>query len=141
MGSSPTRTTLWHGSPMAGDAGLRNQTVSVRVRPVLLMETGLSTEVVFVRAIDGDTIELEIKRRFKVRLRDIDCPERNTDEGQEAKAEVEDLLSNAEKIIVFLPSNDPIQLMDMNSFNRLVGDLFADETNVADHLKKKGFIK
>lgn len=113
------------------------------------MEPGIITEVDFVRAIDGDTIEVEITRRFSIRLRNIDCPERNTPEGQEAKAEVQKLLEESDRILAFIPSNDPVKLMDINSFNRIIGDLVAyevgflpeTEVNVAKHLKSKGFVK
>ena len=73
------------------------------------MEPGIITEVDFVRAIDGDTIEVEITRRFSMRLRNIDCPERNTPEGQEAKAEVF-TASMIERLDMFLDDAGAVKL-------------------------------
>lgn len=105
------------------------------------MEPGLATEVKFVRAVDADTIEVEISRRFHVRLRDIDCPELKTDEGRKAYEEANWLLSTARKIIAFIPTNDSLKLMDINSFGRLVGDIYIDGVNLAHKLKELGYTK
>lgn len=100
-------------------------------------EPGLSTKVEYVRAVDGDTIEFEIRRTFKIRLRDIDVYELDTDEGVEALEYVDEKLNSAEEIIVFIPSNDPVKFLDINSFERLVGDVYVDGRNLRGLLRVK----
>ena len=104
-------------------------------------EPGYSTIVNYVRAIDGDTIEFEIRRTFNIRLRDIDVYEKNTELGKEATCFVDNLLSNAKRILIFVPSNDPIRLMDFNSFERIVGDIIVDNKHLGEILKENGYEK
>lgn len=105
------------------------------------LEPGLTLPVDYVRAVDGDTIEFEIRRTFKLRLRDIDVYEKDTIKGQSAKEFVNDILGIANDVIVFIPTNDPIKLMDMNSFERLVGEVYVKEKSLSDILREKGFEK
>lgn len=105
------------------------------------MENGLTTEVEYLRTIDGDTIEFEIRRIFKVRLRDFDAVELKSLLGEEARDFVDCLLSNAEKIQIFVPSNDPHKLMDIQSFERLVADVYIDGKSLADKVKAAGYEK
>jgi endonuclease YncB( thermonuclease family) len=105
------------------------------------MKPGLTTKVDYVRTVDGDTIEVEIRRSFHVRLKDIDVYERYTDMGKEATAYVHSILSDAGEILLFIPSNDPEKLMDINSFSRLVGEIYVDGKNLNDLLEEKGFEK
>lgn len=105
------------------------------------MEPGLILPVNYVRAVDGDTIEFEIRRTFKLRLRDIDVYEKDTEPGQNAKEFVGDILSVTDDIIVFIPTNDPVKLMDINSFERIVGDVYIKDKKLSDILRTKGFEK
>jgi len=104
-------------------------------------EPGWTTEVDYIRPVDADTIEVEIRRRFNVRLKDIDAPERWTLLGKEAIEFVDQELCNAERIIVRIPTNNPIKLMDMNSFERVVGEIFVDNDNLSELLKAHGYEK
>lgn len=100
-------------------------------------EPGLSTEVNYVRTVDGDTIEFEIVRTFKIRLRGINVYEGDTEKGEEATEYVDGKLCDAEDIIVFIPSNDPVKFLDINSFERIVGDVYVDGRNLAGLLRVK----
>lgn len=105
------------------------------------LEPGLLIPVNYSRTIDGDTIEVEIRRKFNVRLRDIDCPEKDTKEGIEASEYVETLMGFADNILVFIPTNCPDKLMDFNSFERVVGDIYIKDNNLSTMLKAKGYEK
>lgn len=99
-----------------------------------------------IRVIDGDTIEFEIKRTIKVRLRGIDCDEINTERGKLAKAFVEKkLLSNQypeDEIIIYIPTDiHGNQLIDFMSFERVVGDVWVNGENLKQLLKTKGLEK
>lgn len=105
------------------------------------MEPGYCTKVDVVRVIDGDTIEFEIRRRFHLRLRDIDVPESKTEHGKKATEFVQKRLFDAEDIKIFIPTGDPLKLMDINSFERLVGDVEVDGKNLAELLRKNEYNK
>jgi len=94
------------------------------------------------RRDDGDTVSVTMISNFlwRVRLRDIDCPERNTQEGIAAKHFTESVLEEAaselsaeflvpHKIRSMVWRCEPINLLDWPSFNRVVGDIWVGESN------------
>ena len=105
------------------------------------LECGLTTEVDFIRAIDGDTVQVKIERTFNIRLRDIDVIELKEQGGKEARDFVKKQMEEASTIKIFIPSNDPHKLMDMQSFERLVADVYLDGRNLADILRTAGYEK
>ena len=111
---------------------------------------GLTTEATCVKIIDGDTISVEVCRRFSVRLLDPDnyknkkfgCAELSTDEGKMAKAELEKKIKPGDKVTLFVPSNSPNDLMDINSFNRILAEIWAEDgNNLSTYMKEKGYAK
>lgn len=105
------------------------------------LEPGLTIPVDYLRTVDGDTVEVEIRRKFKIRLRDINVAERKTEEGQEALTFVTCTLGVADDLIVFIPTNNPDKLMDITSFERIVGDLYVDGELLQTLLREKGYGK
>jgi len=105
------------------------------------LEPGLTTVVDYIRAVDGDTIEFKIERTFKVRVRGIDAIELREQGGQEAKAFVNNIMHLAKEIKIFIPSNDKLKLMDIQSFERIVADVYVDGHNLADTLRTAGYEK
>lgn len=103
------------------------------------LEPGLTIPVEYVRAVDGDTIEVEIRRKFKMRLRDINVAEKDTDEGVEATEYVDGVLCDGDTILVFIPTNSPDKLMDITSFERIVGDIYVDNQKLQDLLEAEGY--
>ena len=103
------------------------------------LEPGLMIPVDYVRAVDGDTIEVEIRRTFHVRLRDIDVAEHNTEKGIEATEFVDTVMNFCDDILVFIPTNDPVKLMDITSFERIVGDIYLSGELLQDLLRKRGY--
>jgi hypothetical protein len=80
------------------------------------LEPGWLTEATYVRTIDGDTQEFEIKRTFHVRVRNFNSPENSTVAGQLDEKKADQILSSADQILIFIPSNDATKLVDINSF-------------------------
>lgn len=101
-----------------------------------MQEPGLTILVDVVSVHDGDTIKVRVSREFDIRVRGIDTPELKTVEGKEVQKIVENLITTADKIIVFIPSNDPLKLMDFNSFGRVVGDVYLDGKSLADIVRE-----
>lgn len=109
---------------------------------------GITTEARIVEVIDGDTVEVEVCRRFKVRLSHpskyktyiFDTPEKGTLLGDAAKKYVRDLVEkHGGSVKVFIPSNGPLELMDMNSFNRLIGEIWLDDKRLTQILIDEGY--
>lgn len=100
------------------------------------------------RVIDGDTIEVEITRKIKVRLLDNDnynnkkfgCAEINTDEGVAAQAYLVGLVGG-KTVRIFIPTKSNETLLDFHTFDRILGDIFLDELNVSQALKEAGHAK
>lgn len=106
-----------------------------------ILEPGWTTTAQYVRAIDGDTIQFKIERTFNVRLRDIDVIEKNEEGGLAATEFVDNLMSDAKEILVFIPTNDPTKLIDIVSFERVVGDVYVDNTHLNELLRSSGYEK
>lgn len=100
---------------------------------------GLVTEANFVRVVDGDTIEVEIRRRFKVRVKDFLAEESNKQAGADAKDFAEKTFKKDEKLTIWIPSNNPLKLVDFTSFDRIVGSIwFENGENYADFMTFMG---
>ena len=124
-------------------------------------ENGLTTTAYIVSITDGDTVMVEVRRRFPVRIThpnpdglDFNSPEKNTPEGQRAieflAAQLgKSLLTYREvlkeqfnkEITLFIPTNDPLKLTDINSFNRLVGEIWLDKRRLSDIMIEAGHAK
>ena len=104
-------------------------------------EPGLGLYVDFVRAIDGDTIEVEVRRRVHIRLEGIDVVEKKEPGGEKATEYVADICGVAGQLFLFVPSHDILKLMDFTSFERVRGDIWVNGKLLADLLRKKGFEK
>lgn len=103
-------------------------------------EPGFCTLAKVISVTDGDTIKVELRRTFNVRLKGIDVFELDGEMGKAAKTFVKNLIEGKE-VTLFVPSNNSLSLMDVNSFNRIVGEIWVDNSNLRDILQKEGFEK
>jgi micrococcal nuclease len=77
-----------------------------------------------VRVVDGDTIDVDLdlgfslRARHRLRLLDVDTPERGQPGFSDASAFVQQRLSNAREIIVWTVKRDP--------FGRWLANVWAD---------------
>lgn len=101
---------------------------------------GYCTEATVTRIIDGDTIEIEVKRKVKIRLLGIDVHEKNTENGKEAILFLEHNVKG-EKVLLFIPANKADILMDISSFERILGEIWVDNKNLSSILREEGFEK
>jgi endonuclease YncB( thermonuclease family) len=104
-------------------------------------EPGLTLEVKYVKNHDGDTITFEVSRSFDVRLLGIDTDELDEERGPMIQKFVQDELSNAKTITVFIPAHDSTKFMDFNSFGRVLGDVYYDGKSLREELDKRGYFK
>ena len=108
-------------------------------------KNGLTTTARIVKWRDADTPIVEIKRQFAVRLTDVEklpkyfnAPEKGTPEGENAIAFIEDYVDN-EEITLFIPSNNPLNLTDIASFDRIVGEIWVGDKKLTDVLMEAGY--
>lgn len=109
---------------------------------------GITTQVEIIDVTDGDTVEVEIRRRFKVRLTHpsdkktyiFDTPENSTAFGRRVTSWVKNKFARFNgKVRLFIPSGQPIDLMDTSSFRRILGEIWLDNERLSDILIEKGF--
>lgn len=94
--------------------------------------------VLFVRAIDGDTLQVQCPRlsgppfhgRVPIRIRGIDAPERATSEGETAKAFLDALLRRARRVRL-------VQI-GREKYGRVLADVWADGRWVAQEMVSRG---
>lgn len=92
----------------------------------------------FVRAVDGDTVGLDLDLGFyqwrlgrTYRLARIDAPELRTEGGPAARDALMQMLSGAQSLLAATSKAD--------SFDRWIVELYADGQNVSDALVAGGY--
>lgn len=101
----------------------------------------VTLNVRYIRSIDIDTYEVEVTRRFSVRLNGVDGFEKNTDIGKSGIALVHNLLSSGNLVTISIPTNDTTKLMDFHSFDRVVADVWVDGIFMKDKVTELGLRK
>jgi endonuclease YncB( thermonuclease family) len=104
--------------------------------------TGWTTHAEVVRVLDGDTIEVEIKRKITVRIRDCWChettrrqgtSEENKQKGLAAKqcmgallagCGVDDAIAGS-PVVCHFPTTAEQAFAEMMTFGRVVGDVYG----------------
>lgn len=111
----------------AGPPAVRDNPNSCEVRPPL----GHTVACRVAAVIDGDTIEVEVVRRVRVRLLSCWAPETRTlderekEQGLEAKAALSALALGRDATL-FVPTADAPRLGDVWSFDRVLGHVWLD---------------
>jgi len=104
---------------------------------------GLHLSCKFLRARDGDTIEVQIFSglTWAIRLIGINCPERYTDEGKAATAFVVEILEEAAgELSVWIPAPKHAENLLKNlTFDRVLGHVFVgSDSCLADMIVHAG---
>ena len=108
---------------------------------------GFCSPVKVTRVIDADTIEVELTRRFNVRLvhenyegKYFNAPEKNTTEGIDAANFVDEVIEeHDDNAVLFIPTGEDQKLMDFNSFSRILGEIWVDGERLTDLLIEYGY--
>ena len=105
---------------------------------------GITTKGCVVNVVDGDTLDVEITRTIRVRLKDCWCPETRTRDLEEkkkglaAKAHLKSLLSDDKDVVLFIPADSDGDIKDVFTLNRVLGYIFIDEDNVSSRMVADG---
>ena len=92
-------------------------------------EPGWTTKAYVSRVIDGDTIEVEVTRKFRVRLKDCWAPELHGDhvtEGAPARHALAPMIPPGSRVFVHVPTDqsDVPEFAKALTFGRLVGTVY-----------------
>lgn len=115
----------------------------------MVPKNGLVTDVQISKWRDADTPVVAVVREFPVRLLDTEhekcfnAPEKNTPEGKRALAFIKEYCKDRQ-LRLYIPTNNPINLTDINSFDRIVGELWVSQLDgswrkVTDILYENGY--
>jgi len=114
---------------------------------------GLTTKVVVTNVVDGDTIDVQIIKTVRVRLKDCWCPETRTrdleekEKGLAAKAHIKTLLGEQElyfgeskykQAILHIPADEDDDIKDILTLNRILGYIFVDGQDVSSKMVADG---
>ncbi len=100
---------------------------------ILLCSASLASQpYTVVNVFDGDTVELSNgNEKFKLRLTNIDAPERNQPYGKKARSALKKLCKG-NKITV------TAQLTGIDKYNRNLGHLYCNEIDASLYMVEKG---
>ena len=105
---------------------------------------GFTTKAKVTRVIDGDTVDVEITRKVRVRLKDCWAPEkrsRDIVEKQKGMASLSHLATilDDKKIVLFIPADDKDEIKDIFTFGRVVGHIFLNGEDMSEHMIEAGY--
>ena len=104
---------------------------------------GFTTKATVVRVIDGDTVDVIIERRMRIRLEDCWAPETRTRDreekvrGLEAKRFAKDKLLGQD-VVVHIPADPEGEMKDVFTFGRAIGRVFLDGEDFSAIMVREG---
>lgn len=122
--SKPIRPQLRHAQPRNVDAPCP--------------PPGITTPGVLVRIIDGDTVEVEIRRTLRVRMLDCWAPESRTKDLQEkelglaAKAHLAEICPPGSPVTLFIPTSAGGHIESVFTMGRVLGAIWAADGDPRD---------
>lgn len=90
---------------------------------------GITSRATVDRVIDGDTVDVVIQLKVRVRLLDCWAPETRGEskpQGDRSKAAMERLLPVGSDVVLYVPTDDSSSLADLLTFGRVLGYLWQD---------------
>ena len=111
---------------------------AAQLPPATRPPTGWSTQAHVVRVLDGDTIEVEVTRRVKVRLLDCWAPESHEAAGPASTANLKKLLGDGEVTLLVPMEGDDVS--SLWTFGRVLGYVWstADADKSVSQLQVEG---
>ena len=105
---------------------------------------GIPTKGTVVNVVDGDTLDVEITRTIRVRLKDCWCPETRTRDLEEkkkglaAKDHLMNLLQDNKDTVLFIPADSEGDIKDVFTLNRVLGYIFINSEDVSSRMVADG---
>lgn len=116
------------------------------VAPVSIAEApdlGWTTKARVINVVDGDTVDVEIRRVVRVRLLDCWAPESRTTDlaekarGLAAKRYLKNLI-DGEDVVLHIPTDGSDNVASILTLNRVLGKLFIDGSDVSEVVVNAG---
>ena len=114
---------------------------------------GLTTKVLVPNIVDGATVDVQIVKNIRVRLKDCWCPETRTrdleekEKGLAAKDHMESLLAQQElyfgdvrykEVVLHIPADEEGDIKDILTMNRVLGYIFVNGEDVSARMVADG---
>jgi len=104
---------------------------------------GFTTKAEVVHVVDGDTVDVVLTRKIRVRLQDCWAPETRTKdivEKQKGLASLSYLATRlaGREVTLFIPSDEEGEIKDIFTFGRVVGRIFLNENDVSTMMSDAG---
>ncbi len=97
-------------------------------------QEGICLKAAIDRVIDGDTVEATISFNVKIRLIGVNAPEKKQPGWVKFKDRLAALLcqphKDVDEVVVFVPNNKPVTLLDVVTFDRILGEIWLDGKNL-----------
>jgi endonuclease YncB( thermonuclease family) len=101
---------------------------------------GATLKVYLERVVDGDTVEATVSFKIKVRLIGVNAPEKKKPGWLKFKNRLKELIwgecfddgesSDWQEATLFIPNNKPVTLLDVVTFDRILGEIWVDGENI-----------
>lgn len=101
---------------------------------------GAAFKVDLERVVDGDTVEATVSFKIKVRLIGVNAPEKKKPGWLKFKNRLKELIwgecfddgesSDWQEATLFIPNNKPVTLLDVVTFDRILGEIWVDGENI-----------
>ncbi len=101
---------------------------------------GAAFKVDLERVIDGDTVEAVVSFKIKVRLIGVNSPEKKKPGWLKFKNRLKELIwgecfddgevCDWQEAVLFIPNNKPVTLLDVVTFDRILGEIWVDGENI-----------
>ena len=108
-------------------------------------EPGWTTKARVVYVLDGDTVEVEVVRKLRIRILDCWAPETRTtdldekEKGIVSKEHLQKLLPAGSPVTVAIPSSVDGEIQDVLTMGRFLAHIWnTDGINVAEEQVKSG---
>jgi endonuclease YncB( thermonuclease family) len=86
---------------------------------------GVTSRGKVVRVVDGDTLDVEVTYKVRVRLDNCWAPEKNTEKGKKAHEDL-DVLALGRECILHVPTEQARSVADVITLGRVLGNVWID---------------
>jgi endonuclease YncB( thermonuclease family) len=86
---------------------------------------GVTSRAKCVRVVDGDTVDLEVTYKVRVRLLSCWAPEKNTEKGKKEHEDL-DVLALGRECILHVPTEQARSVADVITLGRVLGNVWID---------------
>ena len=101
-------------------------------------ELGITTKGILTRIVDGDTVDVEIRKTVRVRLLDCWAPETRTKDleekakGLQSKHHLSQVCPVGTEVVVHIPASKDGEIADVFTMGRVLGFVFVDTQDLSE---------